>query len=529
MSQNHGFSTSSTPSAEPLPRDFITFAEQVADRWRYVTFLLLVLFYLIGYNTGWRMQPDSAFYLEIGRNIQQGQGFTYHGEINRLAYPGLPRLLAVFHAWFPDSVIPAANVLMLVLSLVALAATYRLITRAVSRPKAIIVTFFFVLSVPFIKQSYTILTDIPFYLGVCACLLGFECFGVLVGGKDLLAKRSRGDRIGGLLLIAGGLMLAALMRPMVLPFVLAILATAVFEALRHRALRALWVAAGLLLVLGVVYIAFDPRRSGSGLDQYEKQLLASFYNLGGWARHIVAPNILEFTHDVLPATFFGYSLSVYGDILLTAGLLVLAVHIARTRVLWMLWVFAVFATMMGVVAQDRYLLPVLPMLILVWWQLAQWLAQRFPGRKGNLLALTCYLLLWPAAGRGIATVWLEQVHPSFLQYYRDGKYQPVVAAAELVRLHVGPQDIVIANEHSGRIISYLTQRRVLESWKQLPPRTPVPNTYVLLLDDQPLRRRGLRFDSSRTYTVQSGTTRKPVQVRLCGLTAVAATKPKARE
>src|SRR5256885_16682902 len=64
-----------------------------ADRRRYWLFAAVIVVYLAGFNAQWRLEPDSALYLSIGRNLAEGQGYTFHGTPHRLAYPGLPLII----------------------------------------------------------------------------------------------------------------------------------------------------------------------------------------------------------------------------------------------------------------------------------------------------------------------------------------------------------------------------------------------------------------------------------------------------
>src|SRR5690606_22702485 len=70
------------------------------DRYRWIYFALMIAIYLMAFSGQWRPEPDAALYLEIGRNIAEGEGYTYHGQAHALAYPGLPWLWAGIFALF---------------------------------------------------------------------------------------------------------------------------------------------------------------------------------------------------------------------------------------------------------------------------------------------------------------------------------------------------------------------------------------------------------------------------------------------
>ena len=74
----------------------------------------------------WRIEPDSALYLSIARNLAEGQGYTYHGQPHNLVYPGLPYLLAGTLKVFGTETLWPAHALMLAISFATLALVYRL-------------------------------------------------------------------------------------------------------------------------------------------------------------------------------------------------------------------------------------------------------------------------------------------------------------------------------------------------------------------------------------------------------------------
>ena len=51
----------------------------MADRHRHKLYALLLVIYLLGFNAQWRVEPDSALYLTMGRNVAAGMGYTYNG------------------------------------------------------------------------------------------------------------------------------------------------------------------------------------------------------------------------------------------------------------------------------------------------------------------------------------------------------------------------------------------------------------------------------------------------------------------
>src|SRR5262245_52719526 len=91
------------------------------DRYRKPLLAFVIVMYLLGFNGQWRMEPDSALYLSIGRNLAEGRGYMYHGRLDRLAYPGMPWVHAAFFKMFPSGTLVPVHVFMLACALATLA------------------------------------------------------------------------------------------------------------------------------------------------------------------------------------------------------------------------------------------------------------------------------------------------------------------------------------------------------------------------------------------------------------------------
>lgn len=481
---------------------YIDLHERLLDRLRWPLMIALVVLYLAGYNTAWRYQPDSALYLEIGRNIAEGRGFTYQGVDNRLAYPGLPYLLATIHRVAPGYAIAAANAVMLLIAMAALAATYRLLCRAAGRGRAVVITVIFAQTVVFMKMSFSILTDMPFLLGVQACLLGCECTGWLAEkpiGPDAPA-RTAADRWAGWLLVVSGLILAGLMRPMMLPFIAALVAAATIHIIRLRRWRTALLGAILCASVAAAIFLLDPRRRATGMDRYEEQIVQRVSNVGQWLRECVGPNLLAFCHNTLPMTFFGFSFMLVGDFIVSGVLLSLCVWLLRVRPVWTLWVLATTFTMVGVVPSSRYLLPLMPILLLAWWNLARYANVRLGRGYGGCVAFAIITLLLPGMVRSWGTVWSEQIAKPFVASYHLGRYQAVDDMAKLIRQHTPPNAVVaiiVNDDTNAGILTYLTRRQVVETWDPVVPALAPRPVFVITENAAPVARamlapRGLR-------------------------------------
>jgi hypothetical protein len=144
------------------------------DRHRRSLFAIVLLVYLAGFNPQWRLEPDSALYLSVGRNLAEGKGYTFHGKAHHLAYPGLPILFSGLFKAFHSPQNGPAQVLLFLMGLGALGLVYRLFRLQADRPTAVIVTLGVALTRLFYRYSFELLSDLPFLLGVLMFLVGYE-------------------------------------------------------------------------------------------------------------------------------------------------------------------------------------------------------------------------------------------------------------------------------------------------------------------------------------------------------------------
>src|SRR5207249_1584403 len=176
----------------------------------------LLVLYALGFNGQWRMEPDSALYLTIGRNLAEGRGYTYHGEHHHLAYPGLPWLFAASFKLFGAGTLLPAHVVVLLCGLLTLALTYRLFYLHSGRSTAVLLMLAPGLSRTFYRYCFELLSDVPFLMGVMAFLVGYEAVFFRRYDRDvregLPDPRGRPGWVDWLLLV-GGLAVAMIMRP----------------------------------------------------------------------------------------------------------------------------------------------------------------------------------------------------------------------------------------------------------------------------------------------------------------------------
>lgn len=439
----------------PRPSRWSDLVLAFADRHRTLLFIGLLLVYVAGFNAQWRLEPDSALYLSIGRNLAEGDGYVYHGKSHRLAYPGLPVLFAGVYKVFPgDSLLPHL-LLMAGLGVATLALVYRLVRLFADRPTAVLVTLGVGMSRLFYRYSFELLSDLPFLLGVTAFLVGYEA----VFHRNARATNApnatgptptarSGPRWYDWLLLAGGLVVAVAMRPAMVALVGAVVATAGWSLVRGGfRWRQLVVA---LAVVGVV-VAFylrDPRRANPGarssgggtgtVGAYEEAML----NPNWWrttARAVFTDHLPELCESAITKAAFGMPLGTGVNTVLGLTIVALGVGLARWRPLWGVWVLMTFLMVLLVPkALDRYFLPVLPLLVLAWWMFLRRVNVSLPGRRGNVAFLALFAIGAVPNGAKVFGFIGEQQRRPFRASYKDGRYASADQVARMIREQVPP-------------------------------------------------------------------------------------------
>jgi 4-amino-4-deoxy-L-arabinose transferase-like glycosyltransferase len=472
------------------------------DHHRKTLFAGLALFYLLSFNGQWRMEPDSALYLTLGRNVADGLGYTYHGQPHRLAYPGLPWLFAgLFKLFGAHSVLPHLIVMPL-LGLAALALCYRLFLLHTGRAVAVLVTLTLGVSRTFYRYNFELLSEVPFLVGVLAFLVGWE---------SVLHRRREGEQPGddptrgrhrGLdwLLLFGGLGVAVITRPTMWSLLLAAGAALPFWALeRPVRWRRVLIVLAAAAIAGVAMIAYLKRVGSAG---YEHDLIAT---ATGNSNQLVRQALFQTGPDLLqPNGFealFGFDIGHIQLAYLHLGnhdipvavpfsLLVIGCGLAlfRRRPIWGLFVLFTMVMMLVRVVHVRYFLQVLPLLIYGFWLFATEVYRRVPPKWGHpLFAAMVVLLLVVNAGRSLAFV-IEQRATPFLARYKEGAFVPIVGVAEQLKRHTPEHAWVLAPEKTDRILTNLTGRYVAAPNATIDFRPQWQTLYVLEPMDEDGRR-----------------------------------------
>src|SRR5438128_394061 len=93
-------STVPTPTHAPPP--YRNLVIELTVRWKWAFFMLVAVLQFSAWNGYWRMSRDSALYRGVAQNLAKGKGYTFRGDTERHAFPGLPLLLAGIDRVFPS-------------------------------------------------------------------------------------------------------------------------------------------------------------------------------------------------------------------------------------------------------------------------------------------------------------------------------------------------------------------------------------------------------------------------------------------
>jgi hypothetical protein len=441
------------------------------DARRHWIFAAIVVLYAVGFTGKWRVAPDSGLYMSLGRSLAEGHGFVYHGQTHTRFEPGLPLVIAASHRLFgPDRYAPIL-VFILACSFAAIGLTYRLMLRHAGRPTAVLVTALFAVCETCLRYAFQIVTDTPFLVALLIYLIGYER---LVGrvephrlGDAEAAPRRREHRWLGWPMLVVATLLMATFRPATMTFVGAVGLATAWHMIRGPG----WPIRVRHAVIGLVTLgcflgfrAIDPRRQTAGESVAREERLKTLLTTDrGFALHRIATvTVPDFIEEILPEAVFGMELGTGVDTVASLVVMAAGVALLRRHPLWGAWVAATFLQCMFWLPRERYLLPILPLLIYALWRGAAWLTSRSrwsPGAARIGLAAIGVLYLGPNLVRDFAFI-VEQRevgirHP---EDESDRKLAPYLRLAREIRARAGEQDAVFASDHYE--LSYFSRRRV---------------------------------------------------------------------
>ena len=382
--------------------------------------------------------PDAAVYAHLADNLLAHGAYRTNAGPYALVPPGFPIVLAgvfalVGHNWL------LLNVMMALVALTTICGFFAYVRRVGSTSTALCLTVVLALCLPFYWVSRHLLTDIPFACAMMGC-----CYALHRWQWDGQPRRWLALAVA---LAAVGVSLRSV--GLILPMVLAVtlcLQGVVRRRLAHAVSRAalvavlasapmlLFVARNATLADGAVrrppFGYMVQLAAGGDSEGFTALFSAKWLQLRLTTRSLLADatNVDAFRSLPGPAT------APLAAMLLIPGGLILLLRRRDPLVCFLVLYLPVIVTI-GPLSWHttwRYLMPIMPAVILVIWQSLDWLVSRWPGRVSPSLRP------W-AAGVALATVsglagyaeWVVEVR-SFLD--RDGHvYVAVDSARETAR------------------------------------------------------------------------------------------------
>ena len=425
-----------------------------ADRHRRFLPPLLGLWFLAFCNGRWRLESDGAVALTVGRSIARGGGFTHPDGLHAPLSQGLPRVAAWGFRLFGDGSVTLPLLAIGACWAAGLALCFLLVRRAAGRPTAVLVTALLGLTEAWTTYAVWVRTDLPFATGVLAVLLGWEWLAPAGGARP--------RRAAGAALLALGLALCYLTRSV---WVIPAVAVALAAAWRAAGGRWRWWLPALPLpVLGAFGLALA---ASPALRDDAEMLLGRFErDTGGQLRETLTLRLPRLFTESLPEAVFGLDVGPVATALASAVLLT-GLFLAVTRPLRPLWLalpllFA--AQWVAFHVHDRYVLPLLPLLLLGWWAAAVRLeAIGFRSR----VPLLSPALRWAAPAALVACVGMNAAESVALlkeqrgPAYAEARERRLAAAGRWLREHSPPDAVVLTGLDPSATLAFLADRRVL--------------------------------------------------------------------
>ena len=453
------------------------------DRKRLWVLAGVVVLYAVSITARWRVAPDSALSMSLGRSLAEGEGFVYQGEPHKWVEPGLPWVVAAsFRMFGEDNYLPL-TLFVLACGVAALALAYQLFKLHLGRPGAVVLTTLLAVCETFYRYCYQIVTDMPFLVGLLAVMLAYDRLTLgLPEREEGPPPKPVGAWWDWLSLVAGTFIMCAF-RPTIITFLGALLVATAWHLLRgpYRARHV--IVAAVVLASVVAFRLSDPRRStvteSAHREATLKQLLTE---KRGFALHrMVTQFVPEMLSEYTPESVLGIELGTGLDEPFSVVLIALGVTLATRRVLWGAWVAATVAQMAFWLPRERYYLPIIPLLLLAMWYAALWLERRLKPPAGAIAFAGVVLLMFVPNLLQDGVFITEQRWRGITRADpRDPSIRPIVDMARVIADKVSDHDIVLAEQ--ARELTYFSRRKVVAPPRSL--RQPPTEKQEQLFDDE---------------------------------------------
>jgi hypothetical protein len=459
---------------------------RVVDSYRRWILASAAILLLASFTPNWRITPDAALFLGVARNLAEGRGFTFNEQPVTTVNAGFPYLLALTRSLSTDPFV-AGNAMVLAFGFASLVLVYLLVLRQAGRGLAVLVTLLTAVNGTFLRHSCEILADVPFFFCCTLALLGYELTFARPSSAQHEPKAAAANpalsgatiAMGAALVLAGLAGMASLRIVFLGPLV-AILIDLLWRVRRSRFKWAVLSAAAAALLVALAIRLADPRMAGGFvLLTKERQMLDMLLDLPARIPHIISTNAPRLFFDSTPRAILGNKVGFWPvDLAISLAVLASAALLLRRRLAWAALVAIYFVQWLVLYPDPRYFLPVLPLLLLGWWDLAILLTDRAPVRwKRAVLFALLALLFVPNLIRSIGFA-IEQHHQPFLARYLRGRFQDLESLSTQARLKLPPDAVIITGEQFGNALHYFSGLRTTSTTgpmllSPVPPDRPV--------------------------------------------------------
>jgi hypothetical protein len=458
-----------------------------ADSRRWWLWGFVLVCYLAAFNGQWRMQPDAALYLSIGRNVAEGHGYTYLGRENTVAYPGWPTLIALPFKLAGSHALLAVNILITLIALLTVVMTYRLFLIHSGRPTAVVIAVGVALTKAFFCYGFELWSDMPFALGVMAFLAGYEG-AVEKPDRPIAVFRPKIRKITDWSLLLCGLVASISIRPTGWPLLVAVVVALVADAIRGRIRwTMLAILSGVVALLASGFILASSRSSHGIGDVYTRFVLSRFTSnsLSGLASAVMV-NTQSLLTWAASDVLFQVRLGPYFNALLSIVVVVLGFGLFRYRLLWGLWFCLLLGTIL--ISQetlDRYFLPVLPLLVFAWWKAIARINRIGPIPWANTVFLGLFGFGALMNLTKVCGIIAQQHERPFLIYYDKGTFAAIPEFASRLSETVPANAIVFGRAPYTHVIAFLSLRAVTSPFEDPLRRAGNRPIYIMEPVDEP--------------------------------------------
>lgn len=445
------------PLASPLPTNAARDLALWADRFRFRLFVGVASLYLATFNGTWRMGSDQALYAGLGRNVANGLGYTFNFEHHTWVEPLTPLLVAA--ALKLGGGFPLAMAFIFLSAAVALALVFALVRLYADRPTAVVVTLLLAVCETSFRYAFILFTDQPFLATLALLLLGYE----LVRTDKPVGRW----RWVGWALVPAGVFLVFATRPVAWTVVAALLGASAWHVafgpgwrLRSRHAVVALLAVGAVLA----FRAVDPRRSTLGQAAVAEATVATnATERRGMLVHRMLTEFIPMTFEkTIVKSIVGIELVPGVDSVVAITVVALGLGLARRRPFWGLLVAGTVAQCLLFLPRDRYMLPVLPLLLLAIWQaLETWPTRTLsPVAARRFVGVVLFVLVGANVVLFVRMIVEQHRVPVFAPYHLDeveAVEYPKVVAAMKSEMSADGSDVAVAK--FDRVLYFLSDRK----------------------------------------------------------------------